>query len=329
MEERIIDDEYARGIRLKKTKNGYVDVTDELAENADSETSGAETQAENGENAENAEFEELVDGEEAVFEFPVFETDEDDEDLVGLTPEQAAEVRQRKAEEAAKRKADYERACAEGEKLLKTGSYRAAELAFEKALSLDDEATDASVGYWRAKTSDFTEPDVLIGEYAEAGIESLEYDLGYRATQTIKRDYAEVFRTRVRELTEEEEPLAAKVEEKQANRRVVLTERIKRCTIAFLASAIPTAALLALTIVFGLKNFTTRENTYVLPTVLLGAGFAASFIAFMVCTNKWLNALRMRRANEKLSSTEEGARLLRIREYKELYQILAEDSSAV
>ena len=32
MEERIIDDEYARGIRLKKTKDGYVDATDELAE---------------------------------------------------------------------------------------------------------------------------------------------------------------------------------------------------------------------------------------------------------------------------------------------------------
>ena len=32
MEERIIDDEYGRGIRLKKTKDGYVDVTDELTE---------------------------------------------------------------------------------------------------------------------------------------------------------------------------------------------------------------------------------------------------------------------------------------------------------
>ncbi|MFR1982428.1 MAG: hypothetical protein ACLS4Z_00830 [Christensenellaceae bacterium] len=32
MEERIIDDEYARGIRLKKTKDGYVDATDELVE---------------------------------------------------------------------------------------------------------------------------------------------------------------------------------------------------------------------------------------------------------------------------------------------------------
>ena len=31
MEERIIDDEYGRGIRLKKTADGFVDVTDELA----------------------------------------------------------------------------------------------------------------------------------------------------------------------------------------------------------------------------------------------------------------------------------------------------------
>ena len=32
MEERIIDDEYGRGIRFRKTKDGYVDATDELAE---------------------------------------------------------------------------------------------------------------------------------------------------------------------------------------------------------------------------------------------------------------------------------------------------------
>ena len=37
MEERIIDDEYGRGIRLKKTEDGYVDVTDELAEGEEGE----------------------------------------------------------------------------------------------------------------------------------------------------------------------------------------------------------------------------------------------------------------------------------------------------
>ena len=73
MEERIIDDEYGRGIRLKKTKEGYVDVTDELAEGG----------------------EEYEDAEEVAFEFPVLDTDEDDEDLVGLSPEEAARVREK------------------------------------------------------------------------------------------------------------------------------------------------------------------------------------------------------------------------------------------
>lgn len=300
MEERIIDDEYGRGVRLKKTKDGYVDVTD------------AEVETENTE----------AEGEEAVFEFPAFDTDEYDEDLVGLTPEEAAARLKQKEEEAAQRKADYERYCKEGDELLETGSFRAAELKFEKALALDEEASEASLGYWRAKTSNFTDPDVLISEYAKAGVESLEHDLGEKATENLKKEYKGVFEKRVKELSEEEAPLSQSVEEKQAARRVVLKDRVKRSTIAFFAALIPTAAMLVLTIVFGLSNFTTRENTFVLPTVLCGAGFLIFFIAFIVFANKWINALRMRAANERLSSTSDGARLVEIREYKALYLAL-------
>ena len=75
MEERIIDDEFGRGIKLKKTKDGYVDVTDELAE------------------GETEEYE----GDEVEFSFPVFDTD--DEELVGLTPEEAQAVLQKREEE--------------------------------------------------------------------------------------------------------------------------------------------------------------------------------------------------------------------------------------
>ena len=77
-----------------------------------------------------------------------------------------------------------------------------------------------------------------------------------------------------------------------------------------------------LTIVIGLKNMTTRDNTFVIPTVILGVVFVVCFIAFMVLTNKWINALRMRRANEKLSSTQDGTRLLELRSRKELYENL-------
>ena len=298
MEERIIDDEYGRGVRLKKTKDGYVDVTDEAVD------------------------QEAVDEEEAVFEFPTFDTDEDDEDLVGLSPEEAAELRKQKEEALAQRKADYARFCQEGEELLQTGSFHAAELKFEKALELDEEATQACVGYWRAKTSDFTDPDVLIAEYAKSGVESLECDLGEKATEIVKKQYKGEFEKRVKEISAEEAPLAQSVEEKQANRRIVLKARVKRSTIAFLAALIPTAALLVLAVVFGLSNFTTRENTFVVPTVLCGVGFLIAFIVFILFTNKWINALRMRTANEKLSSTQDGVRLVELREYKDLYLAL-------
>ena len=79
MEERIVDDEYGRGVRMKKTKDGYVDVTDEQLED-----------------------EQMQDGQEqdeVEFQFPIMEMEEDDEDLVGLSPEEALALRKQKEEE--------------------------------------------------------------------------------------------------------------------------------------------------------------------------------------------------------------------------------------
>lgn len=304
MEERMIDDEYGRGIRLKKTKDGYVDVTDELAEKQDGELV-AENEGDGGE--------------EITFEFPILDVDEDDEDLVGLTPSEARALRQKKAEAAAQRRADYERACAEGNELLAAQSYRAAELKFEKALNLDEVATEASVGYWRAKTTDFSNPDELASEYVEAGIQSLEYDLGYDAAEIIKKEYRSVFEKRVAELSAEETPLAEEVEGKQERRRTVLKARVKKAGIIFAAVSCAFVLIAALAVIFGLKNFTTKDNSYVLLTIIFAVLSLVGLVVFLVFTKKFINALRIYRKNEDLAETEEGARLLEIREYKELY----------
>ena len=301
MEERIIDDEYGRGVRLKKTKDGFVDVTDEAPENDTDHTEEAE---------------------EISFEFPVQETDEDDEDLVGLSPEEAIELRKRKEEEIARRKAEYEQTLAEGEELLASGSFHAAELKYEKALGLDDEAREASVGYWRAKTANFTNPDVLVAEYADASIESLEFDLGYAATEQLRRDYGEAFKKRYAELCSEEKPLAETIAEKRENRRAIIGARLKRSTSVTCIAALPTIALLVLALVFAGKIFSTPEDTFVLPTILLGVGFFISFLITVICANKWINDLRMYRANGKLTATEEGAHLQKIRDYMEIYRCL-------
>jgi hypothetical protein len=303
MEERIIDDEIGRGIRLKKTKNGFVDAEDALVEE--------------GEASEEMTEEEM----EIAFEFPVIEEEEDDEDLVSLSPEEAIALRKQKAEALAKRIAEYEATCAEGNELLASGSFHAAELKFEKALLLDKEAREASVGYWRAKTADFTDPDVLIAEYADTGIDNLENDLGFGAVDIIKEKYRDVFEKRIKELEEEETPLKESFEEKRASRQDYLRGRFYKRMIGFIASLLPFAALVVLTAIFGLRNITTREN-YIMETVVFAGLSVISFIIFGVFTNKFINSIRMIRVNNKLSSTEEGLKILQLRKYKKLYEAL-------
>ncbi len=295
-EERIIDDEYGRGVRLRKTEDSYVDVTDELAED---------------ENTELAE-------DEIAFSFPM-EEEEDDEDLVGLSPEEAERLRRQKAEAAERLRAEYEKTLEEGNALLATNSYHAAELKFERALKLDAVATDASVGYWRAKTANFTNPDVLIEEYVDAGIESLEYDLGYEATEIIKKEHRAQLQKRFDELSAEEEPLFLSVTQKQQSRREVLSARKKKRWIAFAATAVPLVLFTILAIAFGLKNFSTPDSTYVPVTIVFAALAVVAFFAFVICSNKLLNTCRIFGMNEKLTSTEEGERLAQIMEYKNLY----------
>lgn len=296
-EERIIDDEYGRGVKLRKTKDGYVDVTDELA--MDDET------------------EEAVD--EVSFEFPMTDEEEDDEDLVGLSPEEAMALKKQKVEAAERRKAEYAQAIEEGNALLDAGEYEAAEKKFEEALNLDELATDAAVGYWRAKTEDFQKPDVMLEEYLELGADSLEYDLGYEAAKEIKTQYRHVFEKRVKELEEEELPLAEEVEGKQAARREILKARLKKSTIKFAIACVPALALLICTIVFALKIPTVMDNRFIPWTIGFGV---AAFVALIVCLgvgNTFKNVCKIYNKNERLSSTEAGERLMEIRAYKALY----------
>ncbi len=299
-EERIIDDEYGRGVKLRKTADGFVDVTDEAQGDAP----------------------ETVENEEEIsFAFPMMD-EEDDEDLVGLSPEEAAALRRQKAEAAERRRAEYESLVKAGLAFLDTGSFHAAELEFEKALPLDGEPTEASVGYWRAKTANFTNPDALASEYVEAGIESLEYDLGYEAVEIIRKDYRAEMKKRYEELKAEEEPLAKEVSEKQGRRREILSARRKKDFIVFAAVGVPTLVCIILAVVFGLKNFSTPDSSYIPVTIVLAAVSVVLFVVFGAFTNKLLNTCRIYRTNEKLTSTEEGEHLHEVREYMELYEAL-------
>ena len=85
-------------------------------------------------------------------------------------------------------------------------------------------------------------------------------------------------------------------------------------------TAVPTAAFLVLAIVFGYLITTRNDGLFLVLTAVCGVLFAACFVAFGISTNRFVNARRINRINEDLSSTEEGERLLKLRAYKELYE---------
>ena len=117
----------------------------------------------------------------------------------------------------------------------------------------------------------------------------------------------------------EEQPLAKRVEEKQQTRREAIAERLKKSGLHTGIAWIPTVALLVAAIVLGLKIFSVKENTFVIPTIICAVAFFMSLIISVLFTNVFINDLRIRRTNERLSSTDEGARLEEIREYTDLY----------
>ena len=306
MEERIIDDEYGRGVRLRKTKDGYVDVTDDQLEDEETDT----VEYEEGE------------GEEIEFEFPVFEDDKDAEELAVMTPEEAEAFIRQREEDQKRRFAKYEQTCAEGEELLESGSVKAAELKFEHALQLDVVATRATVGYWRAKTADFTQPDVLLEDYEREGMQGLEHDLGVEAVQILSQQYAHVFEARIAQLDEEIAPLQESVEEKREKRRVILQDRLKKSSLIAVLFALPTIAFLVFAIIFGVKNFSTRGNEFVVWTIVFAALFFVALIVESILANKAINDARMYRLNKKVGSTEEGKYLQKLQAYKALYETL-------
>ena len=303
MEERIIDDEYGRGIRLRKTADGYVDVTDELAE------------SQKGDEAEDVSYDEIA------FEFPDLE--EDDEDLVSLTPEEAIALRKRKAEEAENKRRQYARLCDEGDRLLDSDGFHAAELKFEAALKLDHYGKEATVGYWRAKTMNFTKPNVLMDEYVEIGIENLEGDLGYEAVEEIKNRYHDVFAKELEELQAEKEPIEKEVLGKRENRRKVIGAKRSKALLKFSISSVITVVLIIVASILGSKIFSTREGEFILPTIITGVFAVASLVVSLVFTNKLLNAVRIYNLNERDDATELGRKLAQLNNYIELYEEFA------
>ena len=284
MEERILDDEEARKIRLKRTKDGETDAVEETDEPA----------AEEGE-------------EEFVLEIP--ESDEYDEDLVGLTPSQLKEELERR--ERAKKEAQEaaQKLCKEGEELLKQKDFEGAADLYAQAILYDDTNEDAAGGLWLARTKCFEDLEPLYDlDWAEAVEESplQRKFIVEKAGEALKKAQAEYIK--------EEKALAPEVEKNLLERREAFganRKYYKRRLMIFIGLC--AAFLIALFI--SADNILRTQS--VLPVVFTAVFGALAFGALVVAIffmRKVFVASQLCNANERLSSTEEGARLQHLRE---------------
>ncbi len=308
MEERIIDDEYGRGIRLKKTKDGYVDVTDELAEEV-AEAEEVETQVE-GE-----------DDEEVVFEFP--EIYEDDEELAALMPEQAEELKRKREEERKLKEEEYQALLSKGNESLSAGDFEEAKRRFQAGMDLVRDHDVAAVGYWEAVTEHFTYPDRLAEEYIDYDEESHDYfvmENGIGAKKTIAEKYRAQIEGRLAVLKAEKEPIEDSFFARQDARRGTLMRRKKKTLIGMLSCIIPALILLVVAIVCFIQIPSRPDLVFLYVGIAVSGVAFGLFIAFLVVGNRFFNTRRMLKLNEDLYSTEEGATLADILLKEEFYE---------
>lgn len=292
MEERIIDD--PRKIKVKKNAVGGIeDVTDELA---------PETQ----EFAEE-EIELTLPGEE-------FE----DEDLIGLAPSQLKKELERREKEAAEARAERDRLLSEGDSRFKAGDYEGAEPFFAQALVYDADCRAAKEGVWTCRTRNFSQIELLFNR--KTAVELAESDDVTRAF-VLKHAGAELEAER-KAAEEEAAPLREKVHSAQAGRRGAFLDNrnyylMRFAVFAFLFVLFAIAAGVSATFIVRTQG--------IVPLVLVAVfgviAFAALAVAF-VYLRKLVVAQRLVSANEKLSSTEDGAHLARLEERLEVLSLL-------
>ena len=279
MEERLIDKDELRGVKRKRT-DGEEDAVDALSSDA------AAPEEE---------------GEEYALEFG---GEEYDEDLVGLTPTQLKEELERREQLRAQAHAESEKHAAEGERLFAAGDYPAAAEAFRAALTYEMSAqTEERV--FASVTENYTSAAPLL-ERASAE----EFSV---AEQEVREKVLGIFGGELRaeraRAEGEAAPLRERVHAAQAERRAPFAANRSYYLVRFLVSL---GALLLFAVGIAVSAGYLLRTRSDLPTVLVivfGVLAFASFCLLVVFSRKLLVAVRLCRENERLSSTEEGARL--------------------
>ncbi len=299
MEERLIDKEDERLIRIKKKADG-VDAEDATAEEHDEE----------------------LPEEEILVTLPDSEEDEDyDEDLVGLTPSELAreKARRQKAEEEAR--AECNKLVAAGEEELKNGAFDKAEALFSQAYCYGFADGKIAEGLWTARTKNFTETEPF---YSQENAEEFS-SIDDASKKFVREKIGERLEKEREELKKEEEALAPGVLEQQETRRQAFEGNRKYYAVRVLVSLGVLVLFLIATAVSASYIVRTLSSLPVILTGVFGGLALIAFVASLVLFLKFMGANKLCRTNGKLSSTEDGAHLEELRNKLECLELILDD----
>lgn len=272
MEERMIEDEKGRKIKLGVNAEGETDALEET-------------------------------GEEVLLELP---EEEYDESLVGLTPSQLEQELERRRAAEAEALAAFEALVQEGDEALAAQEFERAETAFAQAETyVFAEESDVSQKLWRARTREFSDEEAFYrAGYAE---EFAQASPGAKAF--VREQVASRLTAQREEYEKEEAEIAPRIESAQAERRGAFAANRRYWSVRFALSAALIVLFAAASAVCGGYIVRTKSNLPVIFTAVFAALAVLFLIVMFVFARKLFVANGLYRENEKLSSTQEGARL--------------------
>lgn len=286
MEERMLDEEDDRLVKVKRTKEGVIeDVVDALAEEGEEEET------------------------EVYLDIP--DVDEEyDEDLVGLTPEQLKREQERREQAAREAQEKHDSLMKEANGLLAEEKYEEALPFIMQALMYVPDSFEATCASWIARSENFTDTEIFYDD--DIALEVAQSTDEVKAF--VRERVGEVLRAQREELEAEAAPLRESVQAGQNHRRGAFAANQKYYltrTLVFLACT------LLFIVASGVSASYLVRTTSNLPMILMIA-FGVVAIVFLVITliftRELLVANRLVRDNERLSSTEDGAYLAELEE---------------
>lgn len=301
MEERIIEKDEGRKIKITRTETGGIE---------DAVEEGTEPSASLQD-----------DREEIVLDLPDVAEDAYDEDLVGLTPSQlqkALEERERAKEEA---RIECDKLLSEAEQEIKSGDFAKAETLYKQALVYDADCKPAKEGVWISRTHNFEDLSIFYkkktAKAASRADEEVKAFIRARAGEQLQKERDEI--------AAEAEPLFLSVSNARKKRREVFEQNRSYYLLRF-CIFLGIAVLFA--IAAGVSSYFIVRTQSVVPIVLTAVFGGVCFLALVVViafSRKLYEACRYCSANEKLSSTEEGQRLAVLQEKMECLDLVLKD----